>query len=336
MSKKEKIILSELKIWFEEGLINQDLYNRLSSRYEIKSWDFSTIIKWALIFGAVMLGIGLISFVSLIFKSLAFVVLVLSVLCGSGYYYAFLLTSQRYKHYYPRTGNALIAVACLILCGDIFAIGQLLFSGMGHWPILLLITSVIYFVIAYLKKNTLVLIFGLIGLATWFGTETGYMSGWGAYFLGLNYPIRFAIVSPIVVLIGYLHKKLELNVPESFITAYYSIGLLYVNLSLWVMSIFGNYGNIGKRYDASHLELLIFSIIWGLVNIGIFALGSKLKNRMFVGYAIVFLILNLYTRYFEYFWNAIHKSIFFIILGGISMFIALYFERRLKQRRSGR
>ena len=76
MSKKETIILGELKIWLEEGLINQDLYDRLSSRYEIKSWDFSAIIKWCLILGAVMLGIGLISVISLIFQSLAFVVLV--------------------------------------------------------------------------------------------------------------------------------------------------------------------------------------------------------------------------------------------------------------------
>ena len=329
MAKKEKIILRELQDWLEEELITQDQYHTLSGKYELKSWDLSTIIRWALIIGAVMLGIGLISFFTLILESLILLVTVLTLLCGLAYYFGFSLISERTPHYYPKSGNALIAVACLLLCGDIFALGDLLSTGSGHWPILLLIATVIYFGIAYVHKNTLVLVFGLIGLATWFGTESGYISGWGAYFLGVNYPMRFVFVSPLVVLIGFLHSSLNVNVPESFIKAYYAVGLLYVNLSLWVMSIFGNYGSISSWYDAGHLELLFYSLIWGIADIIIFAIGSKYHNKMFVGYAIVFLILNLYTRYFEYFWNAMHKSLFFILLGGISLGLGVYFERRI-------
>ncbi len=330
---KNKIISDEAKKWYEEGLINETLYNELLSRYAVKGWDISTIIKWALIFGAIMLGIGLISFVSLIFKSLTFVVLILSILCVLSYYWGFQLTSKEYKYYYPKSGNTLITLASLILCGDVFALGKLLSSGGDNWPILILLVAIIYFIIAYLKKNTLVLIFALLSLATWYGTQTGYVSGWGAYYLGLNYPMRFAVVSPLVILIGYLHKKYELNVPESFIKVYYSLGLLYINLSLWVMSIFGNYGNLDYWHDAEHFELLFFSLIWGIASVIIFIIGTKYKNRMFIGYAIVFFILNLYTRYFEYFWDAMHKSLFFIILGGLSIAVGVYFERLLKSRR---
>ena len=62
MAKKEKIILSELKTWLEDSVIDQGLYETLASRYKIKSWDLSTIIRWASAIGALMLGIGLISF----------------------------------------------------------------------------------------------------------------------------------------------------------------------------------------------------------------------------------------------------------------------------------
>lgn len=332
MAKKDRIIRQELRQWLDDSLISQELYDSLSSRYSEGVWDVGIIIRWALILGAIMLGIGLISFFLAIMDSMKLVAVVLTLLCGLSYYFGFSMTSRAGGRYYPKSGNALIAVACLLLCGDIFVIGDLLSSGSGHWPFLLLIATAIYFGVAYWHKNTLVLIFALLGLATWFGTESGYVSGWGAYYLGLNYPMRFALVSPLVVLFGYLHERFRLfNAPESFVKAYYSIGLLYVNLSLWIMSIFGNYGDIDIWREASQVELLVFALIWGAADVVIFVIGSRWQNRMFTGYAIVFLILNLYTRYFEWFWDEMHKSLFFILLGGMSIAVGLLFERRLKK-----
>ena len=97
---------------------------------------------------------------------------------------------------------------------------------------MLLITSASYFIIAYWKRNTVVLIMGLLSLAFWFGSETGYISGWGVYYLGLNYPLRFTLVSPYIIMIGYLHKKLFPGLDINFSKVYYAIGLLYTNLSL--------------------------------------------------------------------------------------------------------
>ena len=329
MPQKEKVITDELKVWLDEKLINHELYEILSAKYRTVSWDILTIIRWSLIIGAIMLGVGIILLVSLIFKSMGFVVLTLSVLCGVGFYYGFGLTAKDARHAYPKSGNALIAIACLLLCGDIFAIANLISSGTGNWPNLLLIAVGIYFVIAYLKKNSLVLVMALIGLASWYGTESGYVSGWGAYFLGLNYPVRFAIASPLVISIGYLHQK-YLKDSEPFVKIYYSFGLLYLNLSLWILSIFGAYGAMSAWQEARHPELLLFSIIWGLASVGSLIIGVKYYHKMFVNYAIVFLIINLYTRYFEYFWDQMDKSLFFIILGGVSVAIGVYFERKLK------
>lgn len=332
MAKKEKIILQELRQWRDDDDISPELYEKLSVRYDLKSWDLGTIIRWTLVLGAIMLGIGLVTFFLTIMQSQAMLTVVLTLLCGLAYYFGFSLVSPDSSAYYPKSGNALIALACILLCADVFVVGDLLSSDSGHWPILLLITCVTYFVIAYFHKNTLVLVLALIGLATWFGTESGYMSGWGAYFLGLNYPMRFALVSPVIVLLGFLHRYFQLNVPESFIKTYYAIGLLYVNLSLWIMSIFGNYGDMHSWRSAARYELLVFSLLWGAADIVIFVIGSRYHNKMFTGYALVFLILNLYTRYFEYFWNEMHKSLFFIVLGGVSVGLGLFFERRLKQK----
>jgi hypothetical protein len=330
MGKKDKIILKEIEEWHNHDIIEEGLYRRLSSMYQENKWDFTTIIKWALIIGAVMIGIGLISFISLVIQSIIFAILILSALSLSGYYYGFKLKGRDFKYYFPKTGNALIAVSSLLLGADIFAVNKFLFNEGIHWTTLILVISIIYLFIAYFKENTLVLVFSLLGFAAWFGAFTGYISAWGAYYLGLNYPMRFALISPIIILIGYFHKKLDLSVPESFIRTYYSFGLLFVNLSLWILSIFGYQGGLGNwGFSSNNIELLFFSIVWLTVNAIIFLIGAKFQDKMFVGYAVTFIILNLYTRYFEYFWDKMYKSLFFIVLGGISIIIGLYFEKKL-------
>ncbi len=45
----------------------------------------------------------------------------------------------------------------------------------------------------------LVWIFALLSLGSWFGAETGYVSGWGAYYLGMNYPMRFVLFGIVLL-----------------------------------------------------------------------------------------------------------------------------------------
>ena len=332
MGKKDKIILKEIEEWHKQEIIEEGLYMRLSSMYQKNEWDFTTIIKWALIIGAVMIGIGIISFFTVIFESTILGILLLSALCLLGYYYGFKLKKRDFKYYFPKTGNALIAISSLLLGADIFAINKFIFNEGIYWTTLILVISIIYLIIAYFKENTLVLVFSLLGFAAWFGAETAYMSGWGSYYFGLNYPMRFAVISPIIILIGYFHKRVNFSIPESFIRTYYSFGLLFLNLSLWILSIFGHQGELNSwGFSSNNIELLFFSIVWLIIGIIIFIIGAKFKDKMFVGYAVTFIILNLYTRYFEYFWDKMYKSLFFIILGGISIIIGLYFERKLSK-----
>jgi hypothetical protein len=235
----------------------------------------------------------------------------------------------------PKTGNALIAISCLMLGADIFIaskwISDLLLINADHWPILLLIVSAVYFAVAYINRNHLVLVMAFLALATWFGSESGYMSGWGAYFFGMNYPLRFALASPLVILLGYGLKKFVPKMDAGFVKIHYVMGLLYTNLALWILSIFG--ASTEWDWTQNHSELLLFSLLWGAFSVGSFILGARFRNRTFSGFAIVFFILNLYTRYFEYFWDKWDKSLFFIVLGALSLGIGIFFERRTRRNR---
>ncbi|MGC8770190.1 MAG: DUF2157 domain-containing protein [Brevinematia bacterium] len=330
MSKKQ-IILKELKKWLDDELIDQEIYSKLSSQYNVGQWDFAVIIRGCLVIGSIVLGVGIISLLTLILESLYFLAFILTILFILSFVFGVMLTEKKWKIYLPKTGNAIIVVACLILCADIFTIAKIIFPQGGNWSILLLINSIIYFFIAYIRKNRVVLVLALIFIASWFGAQTGYVSDWGFYFFGMSYPMRFAVVSPILILIGYLHKKILPEVYFNFSKVYYVMGALYTNLSLWILSIIGNSDRILSSSENYHLELLFYSIIWLMFNIIIFIIGAKYKNKIFTGFAIVFVILNLYTRYFEYFWDKFDKSLFFIILGSITITIGIFLEKKLKK-----
>lgn len=44
-------------------------------------------------------------------------------------------------------------------------------------------------------------------------------------------------------------------------------------------------------------------------------LGLKRDDAMLRGFGLAFLAINLYTRFFEFFWDAMPKTIFFLLLG---------------------
>ena len=95
MARKDDIILRELRQWRDDGLIERELHDTLAAKYQSASWDISVIIRWALILGAIMLGIGLMTFFLTIIQSEGMVAIVLTLLCGLSYYFGFSLISGR-------------------------------------------------------------------------------------------------------------------------------------------------------------------------------------------------------------------------------------------------
>ena len=147
----------------------------------------------------------------------------------------------------------------------------------------------------------------------WMGTETGYMSGWGAYYLGMNYPLRFVLFGALLT--GCALALEHHPIAHRFFRATLAMGLLYLFISLWIMSIFGNYGDMRQWERVKQIELFHWSIIFGAVACGAIYHGLKYDNDMTKGFGLTFLGINLYTRFFELFWNALHKALFFALLG---------------------
>ena len=58
--------------------------------------------------------------------------------------------------------------------------------------------------------------------------------------------------------------------------------------------------------------------------------GARLKDSRFTGFGIVFLGINLYTRFYEYFWDELSRALFFSLAGLIALALAYVFEKQLK------
>ena len=66
---------------------------------------------------------------------------------------------------------------------------------------------------------------------------------------------------------------------------------------------------------AKKWELFQWSVLFAAVAAGAIYHSLKMDDRMTRGFGITFLGINLYTRYFEYFWGSTHKAVFFTLLG---------------------
>lgn len=208
--------------------------------------------------------------------------------------------------------EAIFFLGVLATAGAIAQLGVLFDTGSRHFSILLLLSFLVYAVLGLWLESNLIWIFALASLGGWMGTETGYMSGWGAYYLGMNYPLRFVLFGGLLTACALSLETHPLG--QRFFRSTLAIGLLYLFIALWIMSIFGNYGDLPSWGKVKQIELFHWSILFAAVASWAIYYGLRQDNDIVKGFGLTFLGINLYTRYFELFWHSLHKAVFFAVL----------------------
>lgn len=318
--KEGRVIGQAIAGWLSESVITQDEADRLSNAYEIIPFDWKRLAKYAfwLAIASVVTAVcaaladrWLASVLQRFFaapewiKSGAF-----AMLAATLYFLGI-----RRKAQYPGklySNEAILFLAVLATAASIMFLGRALDTGTGHFSLLLL-AALVYGGLGLWFSSTLVWIFALLSLGGWLGAETGYASGWGAYYLGMNYPLRFVLFGLVLIfcgswLFGSWHQRQEFLKPTR------AVGLLYLFVALWLMSIFGNYGDPYLWSGVRQIELFHWSVLFALASAAAIYHGVKYDDAMTSGFGLTFFLINLYTRFFEYFWDATHKTIFFTLL----------------------
>ncbi|MFD2160948.1 DUF2157 domain-containing protein [Paradesertivirga mongoliensis] len=306
--------------WESEGLVTPDTAEQLRESYSIKQFDWRRLAQYSF---WIALACGLIAFASLIINDEILkllqklsdapdiVISVISALIAAWLYYH----GQKSKLKFPEkifSNEATLFVAVLFTASSIAFLGKAIDKGSGHFSMLFLLSVIVYGALALKFKSRLIWAFALISLGSWFGTETGYQTAWRDYFLKMNYPLRFVFFGAFITLAGYHLNRLKAL--EMFRNLTYIIGLLYLFGSLWLLSIFGNFGNLEDWFRVKQTDIFYYAIISAIVSAAFIAFGLKKKDEIAREFGITFLLVNIYTRYFEYFWNTTDKAIFFGIL----------------------
>lgn len=331
--EKSDFLDEVLQQWQDQRLLTEEKVNELQQTYEAKSFDWRRLAQYsfwiAMACGVISLGAFLIDKTILNYLERLYntpnslISLFSAVVAGVLYYVGY--KRSRSHHMQVFSNDAIIFTAVMLTANAIAYFGKALGTDNGHFSLLILFSVVVYGALAFVFKSRLIWAFVLISFGTWFGTETGYLSRWNMYFLGLNYPVRFVFFGLALTAIALLLRKNEKF--RLFYATTYIGGMIYLFVSLWLLSIFGNFGSLEEWYDVRQIKLFYWALISAGACIVSILIGLKYRDDIAREFGITFLFLNLYTRYFEYFWDSWHKALFFCVLATSFWFIGRRAEK---------
>jgi len=318
---KSEFLDEMLDYWQSEKLLADADVQQLKNSYQPKVFDWRRLAQYSfwiamacgvIALSSLLVDKSLLSYLKNLYNTPNIVISIVSALAATGCY----ILGVKRKKTNPQhifSNEAIIFSGVMLTANAIAYLGKALDNGSNHFSLLILLSVIVYLALAYLFKSRLIWAFALLALGAWFGTETGYLSKWDWYFLGLNYPLRFVCFGAMLSLASLLLRKKQ-QLAYFFDITYFS-GLLYLFTSLLLLSVFGNYGTLEEWYPVSQFSLFYWGIISAIVCVLAIAIGLKKDDAMLREFGIIFLFINLYTRYFEYFWDSWHKAIFFTVLG---------------------
>lgn len=327
--KQEKVVKRTLEGWRQEGVIDAAEQQRLQQNLSVQLFDWQRMSCYAF---WVALACFIIAIGSLVadeylmallfnFGNLTRAVILLLIAIAFyvwGFYRQKRTPDKRYSN------EAILFLGALFTSLFLWQLGMALDNGCGNVAPLCLLGCAIYGAIGYLGRSGLIWLFCLLALGSYFGTSTGYYSGWGAYWLGMNYPIRFVLFGGLLLAACYLLKKPLLQ--RNLFAVSKAMGLLYLFIALWILSIFGNY-DLDIWQSVRQTELLHWSLLFALAAGACIWISLKTDDGMLRGFGLTFLGINLYTRYFEMFWDDTNKVIFFLLLAISLALVGRYAEK---------
>jgi uncharacterized membrane protein len=394
---RERVLREALVAWREQGLISAEQHDVLVAQVAapaaaarpakpqkavVQERKLGRGVTILINLGAIILAAGLIIFFASNWIEFGRPAKIASLFALTLFFYlvGFELT-QEGRWNFPKLGLALVFLGCVMFGVDILLLALIYDLTAEHaWS--LLMDWALWLAVAYLVRSRLILFLGLIGVASWFGAEVGYL--WGGYWIYLGRPLHFIGLGACLLAVAGIHAWRR---QRDFAAAYALVGLLLIYLSSLILSIFdvqrslqietwtapvtvwlmllGPYIfalaalviiHLGWKqttltdppvlvvlflmvlmlltsvvaWTPGHREFWFVLLLTLLTSAGIY-LGVAWESAVFLNTSIVFFAMNVYTRFYEYFWDAMPKSLFFII-GGATLIAGGIWVERLRRR----
>lgn len=311
------LLVREATDWHQRGLIDRSLLDVMRERRAPRGEFLATLLKWLGLFAIFQLGLAVLAFIALMAKSAGVAAVLLAGVSAALWYFGVrLATDPRRRH--PFTGAVLVTASLAAMFGA-FVLLYIALNGEPEGrviPALMLLTSAPAALTAYRYHLRWPLLLALLWFFHGLGAWHTY-GGHGAYFADIQDPTLMAGIALAAVALGVWHeRRLETGLLRrcvGFGGLYLIFGLLYLNLSLWFLTL--PRGPLGW--------VLAFTAA-GIAQI---VAGARLHDARFTGFGIVFLAIDLYTRFFEQFWDRLSAGTFFLLGGALAMVFGYACER---------
>jgi uncharacterized membrane protein len=321
LGKRQGLFLQKvIDRWVAEGVVNDSEAERLRNSFSVQAFSWKKLAKYSFWIALVCALISVSAIVAdnyiieWIEHLFLYSNLTLCVALGiiSTCFYLLGLRGRRKRPEMEFANEALIFAGVLFTAGSVAYLGRLLDNGSGRYSLLFLLAALIYGALGFWFPSPMVWIFALITSGAWYCTEIGYQSRWHGHYLGMNYPLTFAFFGLGLVAVAFIFKFWP-----RFLLFYkptLQIGLLCLFVALWVLSVFGDYYNLDEWYQVKQSSLVGWSLLLAGFSLTFVIIGIRTDNPVLRGFGIIFFFINLYTLYFEYLWNNMHKALFFFIM----------------------
>jgi uncharacterized membrane protein len=312
----QKALRQAIEEWLAEGIITKEQADKMkasagmrpSQRQQLAQYFFIIAVSSALLaFGALFLDEKILERLRQSFLLSNYTIAIGSaVLAAVAYWYA-----RRRHHFisdtsyevYLSAGGLCTLVALTYLCKEIGAgRGYTLFTGL---------CTIVFCLLSAAFRSRVLWVWSLLALMGWFGAFSTVHSH-NNLFLGMNYPVRFSLFGALIIALSTLQTKTKQLAPFCYLT--YHIGILICFTGLWGVSVFGNFASLDNWQAVRQTRMLPYAVATGLILAGTLYAGIRRNDAALRDYSILFLLLHLYTRYFEYFWDAMNKGLFFLFL----------------------
>ena len=318
--KQARTLFTAIDSWRQSGLLSSSQAEQLRASIKVVRFDWQRLARYSFWFSiicvviavaAVLSDTWLMNLLKTLFNAPETAKLIISAII-TGLIYAHGLRRRNLRPDRFFGNEAVFFLGVLGTALSIGMLGKVLNVDSEQISGLLLLAAIIYGLLGLWFPSKMIWFFALLSLGSWLGAETGYVSGWGAYYLGMNFPLRFVFFGLLLILASHLFRYWPAR--RDFTDSTLITGLLYFFIALWIMSIFGNYGDVDQWRTVQQSELLGWSLAFALAALVALLHGIRYDNSITRGFGLTFLFINLYTRYFEYFWNVTHKALFFALL----------------------
>ena len=307
-------LLHDVALWQADGLIPAQTAARLRERYNLRGFGLGQVLRYLGIVGLVLVVFGILGMIAEASGSETAVAIIL-VTIGGGFFAGGVRMAHDELARYAWSSRVVLTVGTLALSGGTYL---LLSDAVGDRSVIfawgLLMVPAIG-ALAYICRITFLLSVALLGFFHWVGS---WSSMWGrsTYVVSIQDPQLMAAVAVLVIGVGLWHEHALQERTGRFFVAYQWLGLLYLNLSLLILSIDHPTPWALVLTAAAAAEIVV---------------GARLHNRLILGFGVTFTFINGFTRFYETFWESTAKGTFFVVAGLLTLAAGYLCELALRR-----